>query len=436
MNKSVFFILLLSVFTSQLLAQQYGNFTRVPVAIGFFPPLSTNGSHAGDCVNQLSINLVSGYSAGLSGVEFSGITNTERDFVHGSQFAGIGNFVAGEFAGFQFAGVGNFNRGISNGFQFAGVGNLNYDQADGVLAAGVFNFTNGKSLALQFAGAANFCEDIEGVQAAGVANIVNGNGKAVQLAGVANITFGEVNGVQAAGVINISEQKMQNAQMSGCMNVSLADASGVQLAGVVNVTKGNLDGTQIAGCLNVARKVNGLQLGVVNYADTIESGIPIGFLSIVKKGFREIEFSVGESMNAQAAFKIGVDRFYNIFAIGTQVFGPEYSWAIGYGIGTHLAKNDRFKTQLELMSYHINEGKAWTDKENNLQQAKITFTRKVSDHFSLFAGPTANLMISKTTDNHNRPFSSRFAPYEMVSHHGKNTTLQGWIGITAGIHLH
>ena len=435
MNKSVFFILLFFVFASQLLAQQYGNFTKVPVAIGFFPPLSTNGSRAGDCVNQLSINLVSGYSAGLSGVEFSGITNTERDFVHGSQFAGIGNFVAGEFAGFQFAGVGNFNRGIANGFQFAGVGNFNYDQADGVLAAGVFNFTNGKSLALQFAGAANFCEDIEGIQAAGVANIVNGNGKAVQLAGVANITFGEVNGVQAAGVINISEQKMQNAQMSGCMNVSLADASGVQLAGVVNVTKGNLDGTQIAGLLNVAKKVNGLQLGVVNYADTIESGIPIGFLSIVKKGFREMEFSVGEGMNAQVAYKIGVDRFYNIFAIGTQVFGPEYSWAIGYGIGTHLAQNDRYKTQLELMSYHINEGEAWTDKENNLQQAKITFTRKVNNHFSLFAGPTANLMISKTTDNHDRPFSSRFAPYEMVSHHGKNTTLQGWIGITAGIHL-
>jgi hypothetical protein len=236
-------------------------------------------------------------------------------------------------------------------------------------------------------------------------------------------------------LLNFSQHKMGKVQASGFANISLADATGAQLASTINYARGNLTGVQVSGLLNVARKVNGIQLGIVNIADTIESGIPIGLLSIVKKGFCEMEVSFSEGLNAQASFKIGVDKFYNIFAIGTQVIGPDYSWGLGYGIGTHLSKNDRFKTQLELMSFHINEGKAWTHAQNELQQAKVIFTGKVSNHFSIFAGPTVNLMITENNDDHGRPFVSHFAPYEIVSHHGRNTTLQGWIGFTAGIHI-
>ena len=161
----------------------------------------------------------------------------------------------------------------------------------------------------------------------------------------------------------------------------------------------------------------------------------IGLLSIVKNGFRELEFSISEGFNAQATYKMGVDRFYNIFTIGAQVFGPEYCWGVGYGIGTHLIQKERYKTQLEWIGYHINEGEAWTERQNQLQQVKLTFTKKVNEHLSIFAGPSANLLISKNKDNHNQPFSSHFAPYDFYSSNGQNTTSQGWIGLTAGIHL-
>ena len=420
---------------SEVFAQSYGNYDKVPFAIGLFPPVSTNGANAGNCVNQFSINLISGYSAGLAGMEFAGFSNTERDFVRGAQFAGFGNFVNGEFTGFQFAGFGNFNRGISNGFQFSGFSNFNYDQADGVLAAGFFNFTNGKSLAIQLAGFANFCEDVEGVQGAGFVNVVKGNGKAVQAAGFTNITLGEVDGVQAAGFLNFSMKKMENTQLAGFTNISMGDATGVQAAGFANIAHGDLEGVQLAGFLNVAKKVKGLQLGVFNIADTIESGIPIGVLSIVRKGFREFEVSVSEGLNTQAAFKIGVDKFYNIFAVGAQFLGSDYCWAYGYGIGTHLIKTDDFKTQLELMSYHINEGETHTNTYNDLQQLKLTFSKKINDHLNVFAGPSLNLMITDNRDNHGFNFESRFAPYSMVSHKGRNTTLEGWIGFTAGIRI-
>ena len=436
MNKPTFFaFLLLFLLTTQLFAQQYGNFKKVPLAVGFFPPLNTNGKQAGDCVNQVSLNLFVGYSAGLSGVECSLFTNTERDFVHGIQIAGFGNFVAGDFTGFQFANFANFNKGVSNGFQFAGFSNFNYNQADGVLAAGFFNFTKGKSLALQFAGFANFCEDAQGVQAAGFANVVKGNGKVTQLAGFTNIIEGEVNGIQIAGFANYSKKKMQKVQMAGFMNISNNDVNGTQVAGFANIAKGNVNGVQISGYLNIAKNLTGVQIGIVNIADSLKSGIPIGLLSIAKNGFHEFEFSASEGFNAQATYKTGIDQFYNIFTVGAQVFGPKYSWGLGYGIGTHLSKTEQFKTQLEWIEYHINEGEVWTKQQNTLDQLKLSFTRKINNHVSIFAGPTANLMISKTKDHDGNAFKSCFAPYDLVSHHGDKKMLQGWIGFTAGIHL-
>ncbi len=416
-------------------AQSYGNYKKVPVALSLFPPLGTNGSNAGNCVNQFSLNLIAGYSAGLSGLEFSSAINTERDFVRGAQIAGIGNFVNGEFAGFQFAGFGNFNRNLSNGFQFAGFGNFNYAQADGVLAAGFANITRGKSLALQLAGFGNYCEDIEGFQAAGFMNMAKGDGKAIQLSGFSNIIMGNVNGIQGAGFMNISKKKMENLQAAGVINIAGDNANGVQIAGFANFTNGNLTGAQIAGVLNVAKNVNGLQLGFINIADTIKSGIPIGILSIVKNGFRELEFSVGDAPNAQLAFKIGVDKFYNIFAIGTQLLSNDYSWGFGYGIGTHLVKKEDFALQLEAMSFHMNEGEMWTNRENDLQQIKLNFSKRLNSHFSLFAGPSVNLMISDKRNNAEGNFKSNIPPYKLFSFSGKHHSAQGWIGFTAGLKI-
>ncbi len=450
MKKTFFFTVICFLLTVQSIAQQYGNFEKVPFAIGIFPPLSTNGKHAGNCVNQASINLLAGYSAGLSGVEISAFSNSDRDFAHGIQIAGFGNFVGGEFAGFQFGSFANFNKGISNGFQFAGFANYNYSQADGVLAAGFFNFTRGKSFALQLAGFGNYCQDAEGIQAAGFSNVVKGDGKVTQMAGVANITKGNVYGIQIAGAINYSKEKMQNLQVAGVLNFAGKEAEGSQVAGAVNITHENMTGAQIAGCLNMTKNLNGTQIsaglniakivtgcqiGILNISDTIKSGIPIGFLSIVKKnGFHEMEFSVSEGWNTQATYKIGVEKFYNIFTIGAKVFGPRYCWGTGYGLGTQIFNNENFKSQLELISYHVNEGEAWTDGQNEMEQLRVIFSKKLNSQLRLFVSPTCNLILSKTKEN-DHPFSSCFAPYSLYTHSGHCTKQQAWIGLTVGVQL-
>ncbi|WP_321286309.1 hypothetical protein [uncultured Sunxiuqinia sp.] len=434
--KKIYFTLLISILViTNLFAQSYGNYKKVPFAFGLFPPVSTNGTNAGNCINQVSMNLISGYSGGLAGFEFSAFSNTERDFVRGAQFAGFLNFVNGDFTGYQFAGFANFNRSVARGFQFAGFANFNYAEANGLLFAGFANFTKGKSLALQMAGFANFCEDVQGIQGSGFANIVKGNGKAFQMTGFANITLGEVNGTQLAGFLNYSKEKMQKVQIAGFSNISMNDAKGLQLAGFANLAKGTTEGAQIAGFLNVAKQVDGLQLGVINVSDTVKSGLPIGFLSIVRHGFYELEISASEALNTQALFKIGVDKFYNIFAVGSQFLGDEFNWGFGYGMGTHIVNNERFKTQLELISYHINEGKNWINTYNDLNQFRINFTKKIGNNLDVFAGPNFNLMITNNKIIDGRPFESDFAPYSIYSHKGKRTTLKGWIGFSAGIHF-
>lgn len=66
---------------------------------------------------------------------------------------------------------------------------------------------------------------------------------------------------------------------------------------------------------------------------------------------------------------------------------------------------------------------------------KTHFTKKISNHASVFIGPTVNLMITDNYTDKGGAFKSEFAPYTVYSHKGKNTTLEGWIGFTTGIRI-
>jgi hypothetical protein len=101
----------------------------------------------------------------------------------------------------------------------------------------------------------------------------------------------------------------------------------------MNIASEGIVGAQL-GYLNITTKLTGLQLGFINYADSIDAGIPLGFLSIVRHGgYRAIEGAAStdiRGVDGQVAFKIGVERFYTSFiaSYGTNGFGT------GFGIGT------------------------------------------------------------------------------------------------------
>jgi hypothetical protein len=196
---------------------------------------------------------------------------------------------------------------------------------------GFVNLNGGAFSSLQGGFVNRVGSDTAGAQA-GFVNTTAGALRGVQ-AGFVNVTSADAEGVQA-GFVNHASGGVRGYQ-AGFANVTGGAVRGAQ-GGFVNIAPEGITGAQ-AGYLNITRKLRGLQLGFINYADTLEEGLPIGFLSILRHGgYRAIEASSTantQGVNGQAAFKIGVERFYTSFiaSFGSHGFGG------GVGMGTIIS---------------------------------------------------------------------------------------------------
>lgn len=99
-------------------------FVQRPVQLSLVPGLSTNGPLNSQVTNKFSINLIGGYSAGLTGVELGGVFNIDKKSVTGLQAAGVVNIVGGAVHGVQLAGIVNKDLDSVTGFQAAGIANI------------------------------------------------------------------------------------------------------------------------------------------------------------------------------------------------------------------------------------------------------------------------------------------------------------------------
>ena len=377
--------------------------------LSIFPAVGTEGRFSHKYIYNFSVNVFAGITGGVDGVEIGGFGNINRYSMKGLQAAGFGNAVNGNVNGLQAAGFIN----VVNG------------GAEGLQGAGFINVVNSNSKVLQGAGFANIVNgELRGLQGAGFLNVTSGNAKAIQAAGFGNVCGGLVEGIQGAGFFNAA-YRVQGLQGAGFLNVS-EDIKGIQGAGFINVA-GRIEGLQLAGFINVARKVEGVQLGVFNVADSID-GIPVGLLSIVKNGYRKIEFSGGDALNTAIAFKIGVRRFYNIFTLGTQFVDIDPLFTYGYGIGSEFnLSHDRY-LNLEIISHQFMEGRWWEyDRYNMLNQLKVLYASDISERWQIFAGPVLNFQVRDKNSE-----GSAVSPYQLVSYSGKNTITDMWIGINAG----
>jgi hypothetical protein len=119
-----------------------------------------------------------------------------------------------------------------------------------------------------------------------------------------------------------------------------------------------------------------------------------------------------------------------------QNVSDKFRWGFGYGIGSQLSKNEKLQVNLELMSYHINEGTNFTNRYNDLLQMKFTFAKPIGKNISLFAGPSINLMISDYENKFTNNEGSNFAPYHISNQWSGNTNLKYWFGFNAGLRIH
>ena len=415
-----------------------------PFQLSLVPFIGTEGEEAQEHIYKVSLNIFAGLTGGVEGIEIGGFLNMNRFTMNGLQAAGFGNTVAGRVEGMQFAGFFNANNSSTRGFQGAGFVNLVNDDANAVQGSGFANIVNGNVRGIQGTGFANIVNgDIRGVQAAGFANIASGEGRLVQAAGFANISGGSIQGVQAAGFGNIAEQakgvqaaafgniagQAEGVQASSFMNIA-REMEGIQASGFLNVA-GDIEGVQAAGFINIASNVQGLQVGFINIADTVV-GLPLGFLSIVRDGYRKFELSAGDAMNLNLGFKIGVRHFYNMFTTGLQFTSDDPVFTYGYGIGTELNLPERRYLNIEILTHQMMKGRWWDYTDLNLLgQLRVTYAMDLSDRWQFFAGPVANIHITRGNENE----TVDIAPYEMFRFTGRNTENVVWLGINAGFRI-
>lgn len=343
-----------------------GFLTSSPYQASLLPGLSSHGMFSSQVVNKASLNLLGGYTAGVDGAEVAGLFNISKNNVQYVQLAGLANLVGGSVRGFQAGGLVNSVLDSLVGFQAAGIVNDVRSGTEGWQTAGIFNHVR---------------RDLNGLQVAGIGNLVSGNTRGVQTAGIGNVAAKEMKGIQ------------------------------------------------IGGIFNYAKEMKGLQIGLVNVADT-SSGFSIGLINWVNKGYHKLSLSSTDVFGTQLAVKTGTAKFYTMLIMSGSYGVNDRVYSAGYGIGHEFILSKRLSASAELSSQGLYLGN-W-DYPNILNKGQLNMQFKLAKGLNLFAGPSYSLYYSDPASISSEGYRERVAPKSAKVY---STKTKGWLGWSAGINL-
>jgi len=374
-------------------------FADKPYQVSLTPGLGSHGRMSGQVVNKLSFNLVGGYAAGVDGVEIGTVFNIVKNDMQHVQLSGFINVVGGK----------------TNGVQVAGFHNNVLDSMKGMQLAGFSNITEG---------------NMKGVQITGAVGQVYRNMNGAQIQGVAGITRGNTAGWQVSGALNYNGGKMEGLQLSGIANYNRQAADGVQLASVGNINGGTMKGVQLAAIFNYARRMDGVQIGLVNIADTL-TGYSIGIINIVRRGYKKAAVFSTDVAPYNIAWKAGRSELYSIILGGFNP-GTHDRWTLGYGIGKVIPINKVLSLATEATAQNVYEG-SWS-YSTQVFRLQPSLSVKLAKHLSLFAGPAFAMSVPQTENKatpgrHYYEFGAQYPSFN-IGGSGK-----GWLGWQAGISL-
>lgn len=247
----------------------------------------------------------------------------------------------------------------------------------GLSTHGLFSSQVVNKFSLNLAG--GYTAGVNGLEIGGLFNIDKGSAKYLQLAGVFNLVGGTMTGVQFAGL----------------NNRALDTVKGIQVAGFINKAEGQISGVQLAALSNEAHKLKGLQLGLVNVADTSE-GASIGLINIIRNGFYKVSLSANSRLSTNISFASGTHRFYTIIHAG--INPGEEKMAFGLGIGHDFMFSDKLFLSATIdyqLAGDLNFNDHW-------KQGKLLLNAQLTKHLSVFAGPVYNIYSQwQFRDNYN-----------------------------------
>lgn len=371
-----------------------------PYQYSLVPGLGTHGHLSSQVVNRFSFNLIGGYSAGLDGLEFATVFNIDKGDVRSVQIAGVFNGVGGRVNGVQIAGLFNTVLDTTRAVQIAGLSNVVRNEASGLEVAGISNTVVGS---------------FSGAQLNGIGAFNRKNFYGAGVSGVMNLTLGWASGLQAGGIMNIVKDSTH----------------GVQVAGVFNQTRKTMDGVQIAGIYNYARKAQGVQIALVNVADTLD-GVSIGVVNYVRTGYHKLSIYTSELMPLNVAFQSGAKHIYTVVSGGVD-FAHHRAFYSGFGMGYvfNLKHDMVLPVQLTNEIYHLGkDGVQQPEKDRKnaaLLRLEPSLQWQVSKKVGFFAGPSYSFCYRALQGAE----GYKSLPVSFATHYTDKTS--GWFGFHAGI---
>jgi len=196
-----------------------------------------------------------------------------------------------------------------------------------------------------------------------------------------------------------------------------------------------MKGLQATGFVNVARSVEGVQLGILNIADSVKKSAQIGILSINRNGINRMEILASETFYGQARLKLGIPKFYNIFSIDSRLDDQGFIWGLGYGFGSSFELSQKLDLSIDATSFLMSDGAFFTTDLNSLNRITSGVTWKLSDKLGLYAGGSLNVALSGIYDDDSEQFKSRIAPYSNYTEVVGNTQVKVYPGFNIGLSI-
>jgi len=247
LKKLIYCLVLVVIMPFAIFSQSYTKQSKIHLSV--FPGFS---NHTVDEIYNhynLSLNLTSGVTGSVSGIEIGLISNYNYEKFQGIQLAG-------------FANVSGANNRLNpkekleetfKGFQFSTIANRTYGNGVGIQIS-TFNTAASGFTGFQLGFLTNKARHLEGAQLAGLINSSKIGMVGFQIAPLFNYSDGQTNGLQL-GLFNYARTAGFGHEFSNLF-------SDTWQIGLINFSKVN-NGNQI-GLINITGKNNGVPLGLLN----------------------------------------------------------------------------------------------------------------------------------------------------------------------------
>lgn len=143
-----------------------------------------------------------------------------------------------------------------------------------------------------------------------------------------------------------------------------------------------------------------MQLGFINIADDVS--VPIGFLSIVRKGRFVLELSADDVMPLSVGIKYGSRTVYVLATTGVGIGKDSLRTFLNMGLGVHVPLDaaDRYSLDVDLSYGSWQPNFYGSGPKNTLFRMRATLGWELKRRFALFGGVSLNAYDPSSQDEY------------------------------------